>query len=251
MSLARAVYSRASTLLLDDVLSAVDAHTAHHLFFECLKGDLMRGRTVILVSHHVQLCAPGASYIVALDNGRLQFQGARDDFMSSGVLKSLSQSGVTDPADEKEETLVHAVEEIAEKDKHTGSHSAEDSETSSTTAAVEETKPEVKKAPRRLIEEEKRAVGRISQDIWMTYLGACGSWVFWVLFALTLGLGAGGPVAENWWLKCVSILVLIGCVLTAMQGLVRIIVGEFQREITRILHLSLRCCESSLSIAML
>ena len=70
----------------------------------------MRGRTVILVSHHVQLCAPGASYIVALDNGRLQFQGGRDEFIASGVLKTLSQSGVADPSDEKEETLVHAVE---------------------------------------------------------------------------------------------------------------------------------------------
>ena len=82
VSLARAVYSRASTILLDDVLSAgglhpspfrprliygspVDAHTAHHLFEKCIKGDLMRGRTVVLVSHHVQLCAPDAKYIVS------------------------------------------------------------------------------------------------------------------------------------------------------------------------------------------
>ena len=34
---------------------------------------LMRGRTVLLVSHHVQLCDLGASYIVALGNGHLQF----------------------------------------------------------------------------------------------------------------------------------------------------------------------------------
>ena len=81
VSLARAVYSRASTVLLDDVLSAggsrpsplrpqltcgspVDAHTAHHLFEKCIKGNLMQGRTVVLVSHHVQLCAPDAKYIV-------------------------------------------------------------------------------------------------------------------------------------------------------------------------------------------
>ena len=31
ISLARAVYSRASTLLFDDILSAVDAHTAAHI----------------------------------------------------------------------------------------------------------------------------------------------------------------------------------------------------------------------------
>ncbi|OAX31449.1 hypothetical protein K503DRAFT_860742, partial [Rhizopogon vinicolor AM-OR11-026] len=45
VSLARAVYSRASILLLDDVLSAVDAHTAHHLYYKCIKGELMTGRT--------------------------------------------------------------------------------------------------------------------------------------------------------------------------------------------------------------
>lgn len=159
----------------------------------------MRGRTVILVSHHVQLCAPGASYIVALDNGHLQFQGSRDDFMASDVLQSLSQSGGAAP-EEKDEP---PVEELADAQEKKG----EDSETSSTTAATTagngepETKPEAKKAPRRLIEEEKRAVGRISKDIWLTYLGACGGWVYWIIFALSLVLGATGPVLENWWLK--------------------------------------------------
>lgn len=73
VSLARAVYSRASILLLDDDLSTVDAHTAPLLPpppNECPKGELMKGRTTVLVSHHVQLCAPGAKYIVALENGR-------------------------------------------------------------------------------------------------------------------------------------------------------------------------------------
>ncbi|KAG8938967.1 hypothetical protein FRC00_014283, partial [Tulasnella sp. 408] len=64
VSLARAIYSRASVLFLDDVLSAVDAETAQHIFEHALKGPLMKGRTVILVSHHVQLCVPGAAYVV-------------------------------------------------------------------------------------------------------------------------------------------------------------------------------------------
>ena len=65
VSLARAIYSRAEVLLLDDVLSAVDAHTAHHLYQNALRGPLVKGRTVILVSHHVQLVTPGAGYIVS------------------------------------------------------------------------------------------------------------------------------------------------------------------------------------------
>ncbi|KAI0806225.1 multidrug resistance-associated ABC transporter [Irpex lacteus] len=211
VSLARAVYSRASVLLLDDVLSAVDAHTAHHLYYECLKGDLMKGRTIILVSHHVQLCAPGASYIVALDNGRLQFQGSQADFMSSKVLQSLSQSGAVDKSDETEETKVHDIEELVpvESSDPQEPSPGDKSETNSTAAPtavdvqVDQTasKPEQRKAPRKLIEEEKRAVGRIGKDIWTTYLQACGGMWYWVAFSTSLILAAAGPVLQNGWLK--------------------------------------------------
>ncbi|KAI0367391.1 multidrug resistance-associated ABC transporter [Pilatotrama ljubarskyi] len=208
VSLARAVYSRASVLFLDDVLSAVDAHTAHHLYHECLKGELMRGRTLILVSHHVQLCAPGAKYIVALDNGRLAYSGDYDNFKSSGVLGTLVQSGATDPTDEKEQAAVEKVEDIIEESG--GKNAAQEateatSETSSTVAAPtpaeSEPKPVKKKAPRKLIEEEKRAVGRISKDIWATYLKACGGFGYWTVFLLAMALAALSPVLENGWLR--------------------------------------------------
>lgn len=64
--MARAVYSSAEILLLDDVLAALDVHTyalyllscsevpdticsAKAVVENCLKGDLIRGRTVLLV----------------------------------------------------------------------------------------------------------------------------------------------------------------------------------------------------------
>lgn len=173
----------------------------------------MRGRTIILVSHHVQLCAPGASYIVALDNGRLQFSGNQADFQASDVLTSLSQSGATDPADTKAETAVPAVEEIADEKAQTSGSPGDTSETSSTaapTAVDVDVKPEVKKAPRKLVEEEKRAVGRIGKEIWTTYLGACGGPVYWIVFSLSLVVAAASPVLENGWLKCVHIIALWG-----------------------------------------
>ena len=49
ITLARAIYSTAEILLLDDVLAALDVHTAKWIVEKCLKGDLVRGRTVILV----------------------------------------------------------------------------------------------------------------------------------------------------------------------------------------------------------
>ena len=49
VTLARAVYSRAQILILDDILAALDVHTAKWIIDKCLQGDLVRGRTVLLV----------------------------------------------------------------------------------------------------------------------------------------------------------------------------------------------------------
>ena len=49
VTLARAVYSSAEILLLDDVLAALDVHTARWIVSQCFRGDLLKGRTVLLV----------------------------------------------------------------------------------------------------------------------------------------------------------------------------------------------------------
>ena len=195
VSLARAIYSRASILFLDDVLSAVDAETADHLFNECLRGELMEGRTVILVSHHVQLCAPGANYIVTLDNGRIQFQGNREAFYASGVINGLVQSGTTTGTEEDDakvanaEALVEATVGLSES-----------SSTAPPPTVAAESKPDKKKAPRKLVEEEKRAVGRIGKDVWSSYTSAAGGPWYWVIFFTSLVLATIGPIAEKGWI---------------------------------------------------
>ena len=195
VSLARAVYSRASVLFLDDVLSAVDAHTADHLFTKCLRGELMEGRTVILVSHHVQLCAPGVSYIVALDNGHVQFQGDRETFYASGVINGLIQSGATDNQEEGD-TKIPGAEELIEAT--TAAHSGASS-TISPSTAVADPKPD-KKAPRKFVEEEKRAVGRVGKGVWLTYISATGGPWYWIFFIGSLVLATLGPVVEKGWI---------------------------------------------------
>jgi ABC-type glutathione transport system ATPase component len=181
------------------VFSTVDAHTAHHLYHECLKGDLMRGRTVILVSHHVQLCAQGAEYIVSLDNGRIQFQGDYESFKSSGVMRQLVQSaGDAGPTDDKEDAKAAVLESSLDK---VVPHSSSSSRTSSIPGTpIPEVKREYK-PPRKLVEEEKRAVGRISRDVWETYFEACGNIWYWAIFITLLSIGAFSPVLEFGWLK--------------------------------------------------
>lgn len=52
VSLARAVYSQADVYLLDDVLSAVDAHVGEHIFKHCVRG-MLRDKAVVMVTHQV------------------------------------------------------------------------------------------------------------------------------------------------------------------------------------------------------
>ncbi|KAL1697496.1 P-loop containing nucleoside triphosphate hydrolase protein [Schizophyllum commune] len=66
ITLARAIYSSTEILLLDDILAALDVHTAKWIVDKCLVGDLVKGRTVILVTHNVALTRPIAAYAVAL-----------------------------------------------------------------------------------------------------------------------------------------------------------------------------------------
>ncbi|KAF7296399.1 Multidrug resistance-associated ABC transporter protein [Mycena chlorophos] len=191
VSLARAVYSRATVLLLDDVLSAVDAHTAHHLYHTCLRGPLMRNRTVVLVSHHVQLCAPDAKYVVALDNGKVQFAGDYGGFKRSGVMGGLVQNDAAEA--EKEDAKEEAVIETKLAPKEPDAD-----------ADAEPTKPEgemTKKTPRKYIEEEQRAVGHVSWSVWQAYINAAGGAAYWTLFFVVFLSAALARIAESWWLS--------------------------------------------------
>ncbi|KAF9811113.1 hypothetical protein IEO21_06662 [Rhodonia placenta] len=76
VTLARAIYSTAEILLLDDILAALDVHTTKWIVEKCLQGDLVRGRTVLLVTHNVSLAGPIAQHIVSLGiDGRIASQG--------------------------------------------------------------------------------------------------------------------------------------------------------------------------------
>ncbi|KAF7354869.1 Multidrug resistance-associated ABC transporter [Mycena sanguinolenta] len=189
VSLARAIYSRASILLLDDVFSAVDAHTAHHLFHTCLKGELAEGRTVILVSHHVRLCASGASFIVALDNGQVQFQGNREEFHNSDVMNTLLHSTIL-VADDQKESIQVQVESTS-----TGKNGHAVLATDSTVTAKE------KAAPRKLIEEETRKKGNVAGNIWSIYIRAYGDAWYWVTCSAVFIAATLSAVLENGWLS--------------------------------------------------
>ncbi|KAL1968343.1 hypothetical protein VTN77DRAFT_1872 [Rasamsonia byssochlamydoides] len=72
VSLARAIYSRASTLLLDDIFSALDTHTTTLVYERCFRSGLLAGRTVILVTH-LPVALQDAQMVVTLDQGAVSY----------------------------------------------------------------------------------------------------------------------------------------------------------------------------------
>jgi ABC-type multidrug transport system fused ATPase/permease subunit len=71
VALARALYSKASLLLLDDIFSALDARTAAALWEQCFCSDLLEGRTTILVTQ-IPWIASQADLAVELENGMIK-----------------------------------------------------------------------------------------------------------------------------------------------------------------------------------
>ncbi|GAA6024648.1 hypothetical protein JCM8202_000420 [Rhodotorula sphaerocarpa] len=249
VSLARAVYSRASLLLLDDILSAVDAHTAAHIYERCLKGPLLAGRTVILVSHHVQITAAGAALVITLANGRVAFQGNAEEFLESDGYKAIAGGDDKDGLDDLPQTpgeikkpfparkpslastpsaasfkprsfaqvAAHAANKTLPPSSSTEVTSAseggdDDESDSDPTIDGDEPKmngkllstpakaPAAEKKPRKLVEEESRAVGRVSGAVWKLYLGMMGGILFWFCFAVIFAGAKLSDVAQTWWL---------------------------------------------------
>ncbi|KAJ7551059.1 hypothetical protein O6H91_07G132200 [Diphasiastrum complanatum] len=83
IQLARAVYQDADIYLLDDVFSAVDAHTGTKLFWECIRGALA-SKTVLLVTHQVEFLH-GADCILVMKEGEIVQSGKYEDLLKYGV----------------------------------------------------------------------------------------------------------------------------------------------------------------------
>uniref|UniRef100_A0A8C4HXN3 ABC-type glutathione-S-conjugate transporter n=1 Tax=Dicentrarchus labrax TaxID=13489 RepID=A0A8C4HXN3_DICLA len=82
VSLARAVYRKADVYLLDDPLSAVDAHVGQHIFDKVIgpKG-VLRDKTRILVTHGMSFL-PQADHILVLVDGEITESGSYQELLS-------------------------------------------------------------------------------------------------------------------------------------------------------------------------
>ncbi|KIJ38897.1 hypothetical protein M422DRAFT_781226 [Sphaerobolus stellatus SS14] len=164
VALARAVYARTQYLILDDIFSAVDSHTARFLFESLLRGPLVANRTVLLVTHHVELVLPGTHYLIQMAEGRIVRQGTLAELKARGELDFIEH-------EVKEDTVEEALEDADETKK-----------AAPTAPAVPESE---RKKARKLVDDEIRSEGGVKWKIYKTYLKASGygTWVF-VVFGI-------------------------------------------------------------------
>merc|ERR1712170_95886 len=87
----------------DDPLSAVDSHVGEHLFEEAITGEVSRGTTRILVTHHVHFL-PRCDSVIVLEGGKIKHHGSYDELISQGVeFKGMGDDASDTDQDEKED----------------------------------------------------------------------------------------------------------------------------------------------------
>jgi ABC-type multidrug transport system fused ATPase/permease subunit len=87
ISMARAVYSQAEVVLLDDPLSAVDAHVGKHLLEQVIgEKGMLAGKTRILVTHQLQ-CLEACKQIYMMEEGKVAHAGDYATLVKEGHLE--------------------------------------------------------------------------------------------------------------------------------------------------------------------
>lgn len=142
-------------------------HTAQHLVEHCLGGDLARGRTIILATHHVAFCLPVASYLVEIEQGKLIRQASIQELRDQGILSAFVKT-----------------QDIYSSQEHGDTHPKQNE---ADALGINDT-PKMRRQPTdgKLIEAETRAEGRVSTQTYMTYIRAAGLLPWFITIVLLL-----------------------------------------------------------------
>ncbi|KAK5307030.1 ATP-binding cassette transporter yor1 [Exophiala xenobiotica] len=174
LNIARAIYFDADIVLMDDPLSAVDAHVGRHIMDEAICG-LMKGKCRILATHQLHVLSR-CDRIIWMEEGHIQAIDTFDNLMAHSVD---FQKLMATTAQEETPVTKAADEDEVEKEK----------------------KPEKKKKGKALMQVEERAVKSVSWGVWKAYINASGSPLLWPLIVISLILSQGSNIATSLWLS--------------------------------------------------
>uniref|UniRef100_A0A4W5LVH7 ABC-type glutathione-S-conjugate transporter n=1 Tax=Hucho hucho TaxID=62062 RepID=A0A4W5LVH7_9TELE len=194
VSLARAVYRKADVYLLDDPLSAVDAHVGQHIFDKVIgpKG-VLRDKTRVLVTHGMSFL-PQADLILVLVDGEITESGSYQELLSrhgafadfihtfasndrkESVTETAAQRGMTSLGDTNS-TNLQAMEPMSEIDKE-----------------------QVPEDLGKLMEVDKARTGRVRLEMYMEYFKTIGM-AFIIPIVFLYAFQQGASLAYNYWLS--------------------------------------------------
>ncbi|RJE27619.1 transporter [Aspergillus sclerotialis] len=188
ISLARALYSRAGILILDDIFSAVDVHTARHLYEHALTGKLAEGRTRILATHHIGMCLPKTEYVIYLNGGKLTFAGGPVDLQENGILGTVltNESEYDESEDGNENTGLDG-------------HSKQNGGVHKRKYLEGQINGEQK--AREFVEKEQLRTNISIPKLFGQYVKASGSWPRWALLGGGYAAYTSLSLSRSWWVN--------------------------------------------------
>uniref|UniRef100_A0A673MCM1 ATP-binding cassette sub-family C member 5 n=1 Tax=Sinocyclocheilus rhinocerous TaxID=307959 RepID=A0A673MCM1_9TELE len=185
ISLARALYSNGDIYILDDPLSALDAHVGNHIFNNAIRKHL-RGKTVIFVTHQLQYLVDCDDVIVMRD-GSITEQGSHEDLMNvngdyAAMFNNL-QLGETPIIEVPNKNSGSSLKKPLEN-KKAGSVKKEKSANQG-----------------QLMQVEERGKGSVPWAVYKVYIQALGGWLVFLFILALFVLNVGSTAFSNWWLS--------------------------------------------------
>ncbi|KAK3802039.1 hypothetical protein RRG08_064632 [Elysia crispata] len=227
ISLARAVYQDTDVYLLDDPLSAVDAHVGKHIFQNVMGPQgIIRGKTRVMVTHGVHWL-PLVDAIIVMDQGRITEAGTYEELMThDGPFAQFVRTYLLEHQDEEledpdvqrmQEEIKHQVDSVtsdedqisllrrSKSETHKESHNVVNRRPRRSVSAkamvrgLPEENGDVKNEDR-LIEEEKVEEGQVRTAVFLALLRSFG-YLPAALVCFFLILYNGANMASGIWLS--------------------------------------------------
>ncbi|KAJ3115025.1 hypothetical protein HK100_001489 [Physocladia obscura] len=189
VSLARLVYCDSSIVLLDDVLSAVDAHVGKAIFNDCIAGAL-KGKTRLLVTHQLHF-VPQCDIVITMKNGEISEYGTYAELMAAeGEFSKLMHSygGVTDTETESEDSVHEAAGKVI------------DIVVSEKFKRGNETSNIEQNDGKKLVVAEDREIGSVKSSVFLSFAVAMGGFKSVGLLIFVLVLSQAFRIATDLWL---------------------------------------------------
>ncbi|XP_073445373.1 ATP-binding cassette sub-family C member 5 [Dendrobates tinctorius] len=189
ISLARALYSDRSIFILDDPLSALDAHVGNHIFNSAIKKHL-KSKTILFITHQLQYLVD-CDEVIYMKEGCITERGTHEDLMKlNGEYATIFNNFQLGEAPHIEVSLKKNVSSSLKKPIDKGNKSG----------SVKKEKV-TKKEDGQLMQMEEKGKGSVPWSVYGVYIQAAGGpFAFFVIMALFV-LNVGSTAFSNWWLS--------------------------------------------------